>query len=240
MLTGYARDTYPDAELAELHRAWSRFNRRTFSAAMFPANSYLLRLDACSDLEGIGAVAGLRGLSVILDGPTDLMPLEECTELEQLQILVTDDGEISGLRALTKLPLLSELHLSRNAGTMYFTPLIETPVERLSITLRGAPGDFLLQMPRLSRLLISGESRSDAPGSVASVDPGLTAVVLQLASDGVQVVTYAFETSVSEPLAAAAESAGIHVVRNAGFVALTNDEANIDPLSGRLFSNILP
>lgn len=59
VLTGYARDTYPDAELAELHRAWSRFNRRTFSAAMFSANSYLLRLDACSDLEGIGAVAGL-------------------------------------------------------------------------------------------------------------------------------------------------------------------------------------
>ncbi|MFB8230752.1 hypothetical protein [Cellulosimicrobium sp. NPDC055967] len=245
VLAGYARDSYPDAELAELHRAWGRFDRRTFSATMFRPARAVLQLGACSTIEGIGAVPGLTGLGAVLTGPADLAPLAECTDLRRLHVSVVGGG-LTGLEALVQLPALTELHLVGATAGADLSVLRHTAVERLSLSLDGADGGFLTHVPHLRSLKLSGGSGPEDAGyadedgpAPLPAHPGLVDVVLRLVSDGVQVVVYRHERSWVSRLTAAAPS-DVFVVERSGYVGLTRDGSDVDALGRRLFSNGVP
>jgi len=245
VLAGYARDGYPDVELAELHRAWGRFDRREFAATMFRPAGAVLQLGACSSLEGIGAVQELTGLGMILTGPADLAPLAECTELRRLHVNVTG-GDLTGVEALSQLPALTEVHLVGTTRGADLTALQGTAVERLSLSLDGADGAFLTRLPYLRSLMLSGGS---APEDVRYDDedgplrlpahPGLVDVVLRLLADGVQVVVLRHERSWVSRLTAAVPS-DVFVVERSGYVGLTRDGSDVEGLGRRLFSNVVP
>jgi hypothetical protein len=237
VLRQYAADHYPDAVLKELHTAWSRFDRREFAATMFRQAPYTLDLGMAGSLEGIGAVSGLTSLDVVLVGGADLSPLAECTELRTLRVGAQGAPGLLGVEPIVDLPVLSELHLTRTTRNADLTPLSRTPVRRLRIDLEDADGSFLLRMPNLERLLLSGG------GSSASLEQceALADVVVALARQGVQVVAYRHQRHWVDGLLQKADSAvDIFVADTNGYVGLTNDESELDGVRRRLFSNLLP
>ncbi|MGW6227713.1 hypothetical protein ACWFQT_11395 [Cellulosimicrobium cellulans] len=246
VLAGYARDGYPDVELAELHRAWGRFDRRAFAATMFRPGGAMLQLSACATVEGIGAVQGLTGLGMVLTGPTDLAPLAECTDLRRLHVNVTDGHGVSGVEALSQLPALTELHLLGTTRGADLTALRGTAVERLSLSLDGADGAFLARLPHLRSLKLSGGSApedvgyddEDGPAPLPA-HPGLVDVVLRLVADGVQVVVLRHERSWVSRLTAAVPS-DVFVVERSGYAGLTRDGSDLEGLGRRLFANVVP
>ncbi|MDF2808129.1 MAG: hypothetical protein K0S43_3075 [Cellulosimicrobium sp.] len=245
VLAGYARDSYPDVELAELHRAWGRFDRRAFASTMFRPGGAMLQLGACSTLEGVGAVQGLTGLGAILSERADLSPLAECTDLRRLHVNV-DGGGLTGVEALSQLPALTELHLVGTTRGADLTALRDTAVERLSLSLDGADGAFLTRLPHLRSLKLSGGSApedagyDDEDGPVPlPAHPGLVDVVLRLVADGVQVVVLRHERS-WVPRLTAAVSSDVFVVERSGYVGLTRDGSDVDGFGRRLFSNVVP
>ncbi|KON72072.1 hypothetical protein M768_16560 [Cellulosimicrobium cellulans F16] len=246
VLAGYARDGYPDVELAELHRAWGRFDRRAFAATMFRPEDTMLQLGACSTLEGIGAVQGLTGLGVILTERADLAPLAECTALRRLHVNVAGAAGVTGVEALSQLPGLTELHLLGTTRGADLTALRDTAVERLSLSLDGADGAFLTRLPHLRSLKLSGGSAPEDSGYDSEdgtvplpAHPGLVDVVLRLLADGVQVVVLRHERSWVSRLTAAVPS-DVYVVERSGYVGLTRDGSDVEGLGRRLFSNVVP
>lgn len=245
VLAGYARDGYPDVELAELHRAWGRFDRRAFAATMFRPENTMLQLGACSTLEGIGAVQGLTGVGVALTGPADLAPLVECTDLRRLHVNVAG-GRLAGVEVLSQLPALTELYLVGTTRGADLTALRDTAVERLSLSLDGTDGAFLTRLPHLRSLKLSGGSAPEDSGYDGedgtvplSAHPGLVDVVLRLVADGVQVVAFRHERSWVSRLTAAVPS-DVFVVERSGYVGLTRDGSDVEGLGRRLFSNVVP
>ncbi|MFF2833356.1 hypothetical protein ACFVSK_16465 [Cellulosimicrobium cellulans] len=245
VLAGYARDGYPDVELAELHRAWGRFDRRAFAATMFRPEDTMLQLGACSTLEGIGAVQGLTGVGVALTGPADLAPLVECTDLRRLHVNVVGGG-LAGVELLSQLPALTELYLVGTTRGADLTALRDTAVERLSLSLDGADGAFLSRLPHLRSLKLSGGSAPEDSGYDGEdgtvplpAHPGLVDVVLRLLADGVQVVVLRHERSWVSRLTAAVPS-DVFVVERSGYVGLTRDGSDVEGLGRRLFSNVVP
>ncbi|MFB7886543.1 hypothetical protein ACFCZ3_00745 [Cellulosimicrobium cellulans] len=246
VLAGYARDGYPDVELAELHRAWGRFDRRAFAATMFRPEDTMLQLGACSTLEGIGAVQGLTGLGVILTERADLASLAECTALRRLHVNVAGAAGVTGVEALSQLPGLTELYLVGTTRGADLTALRDTAVERLSLSLDGADGAFLSRLPHLRSLKLSGGSAPEDSGYDGEdgtvplpAHPGLVDVVLRLLADGVQVVVLRHERSWVSRLTAAVPS-DVFVVERSGYVGLTRDGSDVEGLGRRLFSNVVP
>ncbi|HCS60313.1 MAG TPA: hypothetical protein DIW46_02800 [Microbacterium sp.] len=230
VLAGYAQESYSRTDLAELHRAWSRFDRRVFAATMFRANSYLLHLDVCASIEGIGAVPGLVGLQVLFDKQADLTPLVECTELRNLHVRAIEGATLTSIEPLTLLRSLSELHLDGDTSQAELDVLEHTGIERLDLSLEGADAEFLTRMPKLKSLKVStGET----------AHPGLVDVVVRLVQSGIQVVMYRHETSWLSDLMAATPN-DITVVERSGYVGLTRDADDADALGRRLLSNIAP
>ncbi|WP_370617857.1 hypothetical protein [Mumia sp. Pv 4-285] len=235
VLEGYVRDRYPDTELAELHRAWGRFDRRTFAATMFRPATRSLHLGVCSTIEGIGAVRGLAGLDVVFVDHADLAPLAECTDLERLSVHATQGSALTSVEALTRLPALTELHLIGTTSAADLNVLQTTSVERLYLHLDGADGTFLTRMPRLRSLKLSAGTDSDD----SVVGDMLVDVVLELVSAGVEVVVYRHEKAwVSHLIAAAPDD--ITTVEQSGYIGLTRDALAADDLGRRLFSNLVP
>lgn len=228
VLAGYAREKYSSADLAELHRAWPRFDRRVFAATMFRADTYLLHLDVCASIEGIGAVPDLVGLAVMFDKQADLTPLIECTKLRNLHVRAIEGSSLTSLEPLTKLPSLSEFYLDGDTTQADLDVLEHTPIERLDLSLEGADAEFLTRMPQLKSLKVStGET----------AHPGLVNVVVRLVQSGIQVVMYRHETSWLSDLMAATPN-DITVVERSGYVGLTSDADDAEALRRRLFSNI--
>ncbi|UKJ65253.1 hypothetical protein H1Q78_07995 [Cellulosimicrobium cellulans] len=245
VLAGYVRDGYPDVELAELHRAWGRFDRRAFAATMFRPGGAVLQLGVCSTVEGIGAVQGLTGLGVVLTERADLAPLAECTDLRRLHVNVAG-GVLTGVEALSRLSALTELHLVGSTRGADLTALRDTAVERLSLSLDGADGAFLTRLPHLRSLKLSGgsgpeDAAYDDEDGLAPLPPhpGLVDVVLRLVADGVQVVAFRHERSWVSRLTAAVPS-DVFVVERSGYVGLTRDGSDVEGLGRRLFSNVVP
>lgn len=155
VLSQYATPEYSDADLAELHRAWGRFDRRAFAASMFGPAARGLRLDVCADLEGIGAVDGLLALDVILAKPADLSPLAECRGIERLRVHALDDAGLASIDAIAGLPRLAHLELIGSTRGADLTVLRRTPIDQLYLALDGADGSFLSEMPRLTGVKLS-------------------------------------------------------------------------------------
>lgn len=192
VLGQYATAEYSDADLAELHRAWGRFDRRGFAATMFGPAARGLRLDVCADLEGIGAVDGLLALDVILAKPADLSPLAECRGLERLRVHALEDAGLASIDAIAGLPRLAHLELIGSTRGADLTVLTRTPIEQLYLALDGADGSFLREMTRLAGLKLSGGNEAHA---------GLAGTALDLARNGVTVVLYRHERWVPELVA---------------------------------------
>lgn len=223
VLKTYSRENYALPEIAELHRAWGRFDRREFAAAMFHPNAYALDLDSCSNLEGIGAVEGLTGLKVHLDKTADISPLAECAELERLIILASPETEITGLSSVVGLPSLRELHYPKPPTGDELVALAGSGIRILQLCLRGSSGGFLLEMPELSSLTVS--LGTELYGESPEPHPDLPETLLQLASRGVKVTTYSHERDWVESLATEAEAKGIAVENARGYVTFTADPA---------------
>ncbi len=210
VLAGYARDDYPGTDLDELHRAWGRFDRREFAKTMFDvADKIMLRLGDCGSVEGIGAATGLRGLDVTFDAVADLTPLAECTDLEWLELHVTEGVDGHGREPLQELPALRELKLIGRTRDVDLSPLAQTPVRGLHIELRGADGAFLTRLTQLRVLELSGgRDPEDNPWSRPDDErqparPELGDVVIRLVTSGVMVKVPRYEKHWVDPLAAA-------------------------------------
>jgi hypothetical protein len=227
VLGRYADRQYTDALLAELHRAWSRFDRRTFAATMFKPGP--LNLGVTPTLEGIGAVPGLTSLRVIMSGRADLTPLAECTALHTLTVAAHGEPGLLGVEPLLNLPGLTELHLTDTTRNADLAPLAATAVRRLRINLDGADSTFLLKMPRLDRLLIADESPRAGTGDV------LTALVRR----GTQVTIYRHQAA-GFPRLVEAGSPDVVAVEQSGYLAFTSDNAAAEGIRRRLFSNSVP
>jgi hypothetical protein len=246
VLAGYARDSYPDVELAELHRAWGNFDRREFAATMFLPGMFGLSLGECSSLEGIGAVDGLEELDALLRDDVDLAPLAECADLRRLRLNATGESGLTSVEPLVQLPALTELHLIGTTRSTDLTVLQEAPVERLSVSLDGADGAFLTRMPRLRSLVLSGglvpedtEWVDESGPARRAAHPGLVDVVLQLVRAGVDVVLPRLERSwVSQLLTAVPQD--LCVVEQNGYVGLTRDASAADDLGRRLSLSSVP
>lgn len=224
VLKAYSREDYALPEIAELHRAWGRFDRREFAAAMFHPNAYALDLDSCSNLDGIGAVEGLSGLKMHLNKTTDMSPLTECTELERLIILVEKETKLSGLPAVFELPKLRELEYPKTPTADESDAIAGSNISVLQLRLQDSNGRFLLDMPRLRRLTVS--LGTEQYGESPTPHPDLPETLLQLASLGVQVTTYQHERDWVESLATEAEARGFAVERARGYVIFTSDPAD--------------
>lgn len=226
VLAEYAAPEYSDADLAELHRAWGRFDRRAFAAAMFGAGASGLRLDVCSTIEGIGAVEGLTALDVILTKRADLTPLEECADLRRLRIHATIGSGLTSVEPLTRLPHLAHLELIGITRGADLTVLRNAPIEQLYLHLDGADGAFLSELPRLRSLKLSCayethsafEEPDDAPES-RPAHPGSAGTVVDLVRAGVTVVLYRHEAWVPPFIASAPED--VSVAEANGFVRLS-------------------
>ncbi|WP_193614694.1 hypothetical protein [Nocardioides lijunqiniae] len=229
VLGRYAEESYPDAVLKELHRAWGRFDRREFAARMFRQAPYTLSLGLAPTLEGIGAVAGLTSLEVVLTGGADLAPLAECTGLRTLRVGAEGEPGLLGVGPLRDLPELTELHLTRTTRNADLTALSGVGARRLRIDLEDADGSFLLDMPRLESLLVGGE-REDLAG-----------VVLALVRRGVRVAAYRHQRSWVTGLREQAEAAAdVHLVETNGYLGLTSEESAVDDVRRQLYLNLLP
>ncbi|MGJ6981429.1 hypothetical protein ACSDQ9_13005 [Aestuariimicrobium soli] len=247
VLRGYASDRHSDAMLAELHRAWSSFDRRQFAAAVFRPNPHTLGLGICATVAGIEAVEGLGSLDVGLTREASLAEVAACTSLTDLRVRAVDLPGFTSVEPLLSLSNLVSLELTGVTRQADLSVLAGLPVERLRIDLDGHDGTFLLDLPRLTRIVISGGSvPDDSRGVIDDIEPrpahaGLAGVCLALAKRGVQVVTYAYQRSWVGPLLDEAHGdPQVTVVEQAGFVALTNDPNQAAALSTRLRSNLLP
>jgi hypothetical protein len=237
VLGQYADARYPDAMLKELHTAWDRFDRREFAATMFGQAWRSLDLGMAPSIEGIGAVAGLTSLDVVLVDGDDLSPLAECTELRTLRVGAEGLPGLLGVAPVVDLPQLTELHLTRATQHADLTPLAASPVRRLRLDLWDADGSFLLRMPHLERLLLSAGAGATEPHQT----PALVDVVISLVRRGVEVTAYAHQRDWVVPLREAAEQApDVFVVETSGYVGLTNQESEHEGLRRRLFSNLVP
>lgn len=234
VLSRYAAESYPDAVLTELHRAWGAFDRRDFAAAMFRPAPYTLDLGIAPSLEGIGAVPGLTSLDVVLTDGADLTPLTECTALHTLRVGAEGEPGLLGVEPLLALPELSELHLTRTTRHADLTPLADLAVRRLVLDLDGADGAFLLRMPRLERLLL----RDDAPPEASDHDNGAVAAALVRA--GVQVTVYRHQAAAFATLTEQAGSADLTMVEQSGYLGFSRDHGALEDLRRRLFSNLVP
>lgn len=228
VLAEYASPTYSDAELGELHRAWSRFDRRAFAARMFGtgAGTDALRLGACSDLTGIGAADGLTALEVILEKRADLSPLAECVELRSLRIHATIGSGLTSVEPLARLPRLEHLELIGITRGADLTVLRDAPVEQLYLHLDGADGSFLSDMPRLQGLKLScayeHHPAFEEPAGAPEPRPahaGSAETVIGLVRSGVTVVLYRHESWVPPFIAELPEDLAVEESR--GFVRLT-------------------
>lgn len=245
VLGQYAEDSYPDAVLKELHQAWRRFDRREFAAKMFRQAPYTLDLGLAPSIEGIGAVRGLTSLDVVLTGGADLLPLAECAELRTLRVGAEGSPGLLGVEPLLNLHELTELHLTRNTRHADLTPLTKLGVRRLRLDLGGADGSFLLRMPQLERLLISGDEAWDEDVASEAATKGerqaLADVAIALVRKGVRVVVYKHQRAwVTGLLEQAHEAADIFTHEESGYVGLTHDESALDQLGKDLFWNLVP
>lgn len=247
-LSKYAQEDYPDAELEELHRMWSSFDRREFAAKMFLPGSYRLNLGVTKSLEGIEAVGGLTGIDAIFTGETDLDSLAECVELRRVKILCNVKQGVKSVEPLTKLPALIALDISGTTRSAHLELLAGTATEKLSISLDGGDGSFLLEMPKLHTLVLAGgttaEEDMSAPESWApepiAAHPGLAKVVLELVSRGVNVVVNAYEKHWVNALMEQVEDRGdIYFERVSGRFGLANDEASLAKLSRAIYLNTI-
>lgn len=237
VLGRYAQNTYSDADMAELNRAWARFDRREFARLML-GRTGTADLRMCKTIEGIGAVPALTSLLVIFDGKADLSPVAECTSLQKLWVGAEGLPGIVDVTPLLSLPELVELNLTRTTHNADLTPLARLSVERLQISLDGGDGSFLLEMPSLKRLLLTGE-RYDRGGDGAH--PGLARVVLELVRAGVEVVVSKYEKTWVPNLLVTVDAADdVFAVERSGRIGLTRDEEALERLERRLASNILP
>lgn len=231
VLAQYAADSYPDKVLDELHKAWGKFDRRDFAALMFRQAGHTLGLGLATSIEGIGAVAGLTGLDVVLTGGADLSPLAECTELRTLRVGAEGEPGLLGVEPLLGLPQLTELHLTRTTHNADLTPLAGLGVRRLRLDLDGADGSFLLEMAHLERLLLSDEAARTETGDV----------VLALLRKGVRVTLYRHQRESFAALLAQVDAADdLFAVEVSGYLGLTADEDATDGLSRALRSNLVP
>lgn len=225
VLGQYASDSYPDKVLDELHTAWGRFDRRAFAAAMFRQAPWRLDLGFASSVEGIGAVSGLTSLKVGFSGPADLSPLAECTGLTTLWVASPFEPGLLSVAPLLGLTELSELHLTEKTHDADLTALAALPVRRLRLDLDGADCSFLLEMPRLERLLLTGA----VPGT-ATYD-----VIVALVQKGVRVVVYQHETEWVTGLRERAErETGVFLVEAHGRIGLVGDESELGPFERSL------
>ncbi|WP_133379122.1 hypothetical protein [Klenkia marina] len=227
VLSDYAADRYPDALLAELHRAWDRFDRRVFAATMFRPGR--VDLGVARSIEGIGAVPGLTGLTVVLEGGADLAPLAECTALRTLAVGAEGEPGLRGVEPVVDLPDLVELQLTRTTRHADLAPLARSGVRRLRIDLDGADADVLLAMPHLERVLVADDSPA----------PDTGAVLADLVRRGVQVTVYAHQAG-GFPLLVESGASDLVVVEQSGYVGVTADPGTAGDLRSRLVSNVVP
>lgn len=225
VLGQYASDSYPDKVLDELHTAWGRFDRRAFAAAMFRQAPWRLDLGFASSVEGIGAVSGLTSLKVGFSGPADLSPLAECTGLTTLWVASPYEPGLLSVAPLLGLTELTELHLTEVTRHADLTALADLPVRRLRLDLDGVDCSFLLEMPRLERLLLTGA----VPGT-ATYD-----VVVALVQKGVRVAVYQHESEWVTGLRERAEQeTGVFLVEAHGRIGLVGDESELGPFERSL------
>lgn len=230
VLGQYAADRYPDKMLDELHRAWGQFDRREFAATMF-AQASTLDLGMATNIDGIGAVKGLTSLDVILTDGADLAPLAECKELRTLRVAAEGDPGLLSVEPLIGLTELAELHLTRTTHNADLTPLAKTGVRWLRLSLDGADGSFLLEMPRLERLLLSDE--------VARAEN--TDLVVALVRKGVRVTLYAHQRDLFPGLQERVDEASdLFLVESSGYFGLTSDESALDQLGRSLRLDLVP
>lgn len=248
VLSGYAKPDYSDVELEELHRMWGGFDRRDFAATMFIPSALTLNLGATKSLNGIAAVPNLTSLDVIFLGEADLDPLSECRGLQRLKVISNVEPSVTSVKALAQLPELGSLQLNGVTRHADLSALAGTPITALKISLDGADGAFLLDLPKLRTVIISG---GDTPGenadSRASWDPeplpahhGLPEVVLALVASGVDVIVYKHERAWVSGLVDTAEAtSGVFVDEVAGRFALTAEEASRERLRTKLRLNTI-
>ncbi|MVA76231.1 hypothetical protein GC722_09365 [Auraticoccus sp. F435] len=232
VMTRYATDQPSSALLTELHRAWPRFDRRTFAAAVFLPRAGGLDLDVCSDLTGIDAVAGLRRLRLVVLDELDLAPLAGCTALQELTVLVNGSPGVRDITPLTALPELRALTLVGQTAQFDLGPLARLPLTRLRLSLDGAEGSVLTRIPSLRRLSLSG---ADGAGRV---HPQLAELVLSLVAAGVEVALYRHEHQWVDALVEGCGSASdVHVAATNGKVGLTRDPDRVADLERALYLN---
>lgn len=244
-LKGYASDNHSEAVLAELHRAWGRFDRQLFAAAVFRPNAYTLDLGVCDTVVGIEAVPGLDSLTVGLTGSADLAPIAACADLRTLRVRAIELPGFGSVEPLAQLTQLSELQLGGFTRGADLSVLAGLPVERLRIDLDGSAGAWLLELPRLATVLISGGATDDdvfgGGDDSLPADAGLPAVCVALADRGVDVITHGYQRSWVEPLKELALSTpGLHVVEAAGYVTVTREAERVDRWRQRMVSNVVP
>jgi hypothetical protein len=248
VLGAYAKPGYSDVELEELHRMWGNFDRRTFAATMLKPSPLTLNLGVAKSLEGIGAVANLTSLDVVFLGQADLEPLRECRSLRRLKVISNLAPSVTSVEPLTQLPELGSLQLNGVTRHADLSPLSGTPITELKISLDGADGSFLLNLPKLRTVIISGGATPEEEhGSSASRDPeplpahaGLPTVVLELVRAGVDVVVYKHERAWVSGLVHEAETtAGVFVDEVVGRFALTTEESSRERLRTRLRLNTI-
>jgi hypothetical protein len=227
VLGRYAGDDYPEKVLDELHRAWGRFDRRAFAATMFRPGH--LDLGFARTVEGIGVVAGLTSLEVVLEDGADLTPLAECTGLRTLKVGAEGEPGLLGVEPVLDLPELTELHLTRTTRNADLAPLARSAVRRLRIDLDGADASFLQEMPHLERLLVAdGSPHADAG-----------AVLAELGRRGVQVTVYRHQAA-GFPLLVETGSADVVVVEANGYLGVSADAGAAEDVRRRLVSGLVP
>lgn len=248
VLARYARERYPDTDLAELHRMWGTFDRRVFAATMFGPGAQALDLGASGSLEGIGAVEGLASLDLVFLGEADLGPLGECASLRRLHIISNLAPSITSFEPLVGLEALRVLDVSGVTRNADVSVIARLPLTHLRFGLDGADGAFLLDMPSLRSLELSGGSTPDDHRGVGNAGfpddlpahPDLPNTVIELARRGVDVVVHRHERSwVDGLLELAADTDGVDIDEVSGRVALTTGESSRDDLRRRMRSNTI-
>ncbi|SDD38271.1 hypothetical protein [Auraticoccus monumenti] len=230
VLTRYATDAPSSAMLEELHRAWPRFDRQAFAAALLLPRHGGLDLGVCADLDGIEAVPGLRRLKVVLVDQLDLGPLAGCSGLEQLTVLANGSPGLGDLGVLTRLPALRLLDLSGSTRHADLTVLAGLPLTGLRLTLDGADASVLRRIPSLQRVCLAALDDS------GDLHPGTPDVVRALVAAGVEVVLYLHERSwVGEVAQQAAADPDVHAVSTNGYLGLTRDPDAVERLQRRLY-----
>lgn len=226
VLGRYATGSWSDALLAELHRAWGRFDRRAFAATVFGAGH--LDLGLTPSLEGIGAVDGLTSLDVVLVDGADLAPVAECTDLHTLRVAAEGEPGLRSVEPVLELPALIELHLTRTTRHADLATLARSGVRRLRVDLDGADAAFLLGMPHLERVLVA----DDAP------HPDAGGVLAELVRRGVQVTVLRHQAAGFPLLVEAGD--GTTVVEQSGYLGFSADATTADDVRRRLSSNLVP